>query len=201
VGIAWATRVGPVPIAAQTRATCADARTPKAHPARAGCDTPHPAPNAVLPRTAKQGLVGRHAKDETRFVQSLKLVANPAGRRAALRSFGAAGMALLAAMGGSQVGSAQNGGTGGKKKGGKKQGGGDKRQGRGQARAEGRRDRTGGPPSPPNDDDGDNGSNPEQPLCREEGHPCEGSQECCPGLDCKVSGPGRAKRASEMSAL
>ena len=35
---------------------------------------------------------------------------------------------------------------------------------------------------------------PAQPACREEGHPCEGNQECCDGLACRVSSPGQAER-------
>src|SRR4051812_7597562 len=34
-----------------------------------------------------------------------------------------------------------------------------------------------------------------EPACREAGHPCEGNQECCPGLVCvEAAGPGSAKR-------
>ena len=33
--------------------------------------------------------------------------------------------------------------------------------------------------------------------CREEGHPCEGNQECCPGLECRVTGPGNALRCAK----
>src|SRR3712207_5456637 len=34
-----------------------------------------------------------------------------------------------------------------------------------------------------------------QPGCRREGHPCEGNQECCPGLVCvEAAGPGQAAR-------
>jgi hypothetical protein len=35
-----------------------------------------------------------------------------------------------------------------------------------------------------------------QPGCRREGHPCEGNQECCPGLECRVTGPGNARRCA-----
>ena len=35
-----------------------------------------------------------------------------------------------------------------------------------------------------------------QPGCRQEGHPCEGNQECCPGLVCRVTGPGNATRCA-----
>jgi hypothetical protein len=34
------------------------------------------------------------------------------------------------------------------------------------------------------------------PSCRTAGHPCEGNQECCPGLVCRVTGPGNAKRCA-----
>jgi hypothetical protein len=34
------------------------------------------------------------------------------------------------------------------------------------------------------------------PSCREEGHPCQGNGECCPGLVCRVTGPGIAKRCA-----
>ena len=30
--------------------------------------------------------------------------------------------------------------------------------------------------------------------CRWEWHACEGNQECCPGLECRVAWPGHAKR-------
>ena len=34
-----------------------------------------------------------------------------------------------------------------------------------------------------------------QPGCRQEGHPCEGNQVCCPGLVCvQAAGPGQAAR-------
>ena len=34
-----------------------------------------------------------------------------------------------------------------------------------------------------------------QPGCRRAGHPCEGNQECCPGLVCvEAAGPGQAAR-------
>jgi hypothetical protein len=36
-----------------------------------------------------------------------------------------------------------------------------------------------------------------QPGCREECHPCEGNQECCPGLECRVTGPGNTKRCTK----
>ena len=35
-----------------------------------------------------------------------------------------------------------------------------------------------------------------QPGCRGEGHPCEGNQECCPDLVCRVTGPGNATRCA-----
>jgi len=35
-----------------------------------------------------------------------------------------------------------------------------------------------------------------QPGCRQEGHPCEGNQVCCPGLVCMVTGPGNAQRCA-----
>ena len=35
------------------------------------------------------------------------------------------------------------------------------------------------------------------PACREAGHPCEGNQECCEGLECRVTGPGNAERCVE----
>ena len=34
------------------------------------------------------------------------------------------------------------------------------------------------------------------PSCREAGHPCEGNQVCCPGLECRVTGPGNAERCA-----
>jgi hypothetical protein len=40
-----------------------------------------------------------------------------------------------------------------------------------------------------------------QPGCRKEGHPCEGNQECCPGLVCRVTGPGNAKRYAKPKRL
>ena len=36
-----------------------------------------------------------------------------------------------------------------------------------------------------------------QPGCRQEGHPCEGNQVCCPGLVCRVTGPGNAERCAQ----
>ena len=36
-----------------------------------------------------------------------------------------------------------------------------------------------------------------QPGCRRIGHPCEGNQECCPGLVCRVTGPGNAERCAK----
>lgn len=36
------------------------------------------------------------------------------------------------------------------------------------------------------------------PACREEGHPCEGNQECCEGLVCEPSGPGAADRCTRL---
>ena len=36
-----------------------------------------------------------------------------------------------------------------------------------------------------------------QPGCRRAGHPCEGNQECCPGLVCRVTGPGNAARCAK----
>jgi hypothetical protein len=38
------------------------------------------------------------------------------------------------------------------------------------------------------------------PSCREEGHPCEGNEKCCPGLDCRVTGPGNAERCAKPRA-
>ena len=35
-----------------------------------------------------------------------------------------------------------------------------------------------------------------KPKCREAGHPCEGNQQCCDGLVCIVSGPGKARRCA-----
>jgi len=35
-----------------------------------------------------------------------------------------------------------------------------------------------------------------QPGCRQAGHPCEGNQVCCPGLECRVTGPGNARRCT-----
>lgn len=35
-----------------------------------------------------------------------------------------------------------------------------------------------------------------QPGCRREGHPCQGNQVCCPGLECRVTGPGAARRCA-----
>ena len=35
------------------------------------------------------------------------------------------------------------------------------------------------------------------PKCRKEGHPCEGNQVCCPGLVCRVTGPGNAERCAK----
>ena len=35
------------------------------------------------------------------------------------------------------------------------------------------------------------------PACREAGHPCEGNQDCCDPLVCRVTGPGNAKRCAE----
>ena len=36
-----------------------------------------------------------------------------------------------------------------------------------------------------------------QPGCRQEGHPCEGNQVCCPGLVCTpAAGPGQAARCT-----
>jgi hypothetical protein len=34
------------------------------------------------------------------------------------------------------------------------------------------------------------------PACRTGGHPCEGNQDCCEGLVCRVTGPGNAKRCA-----
>jgi hypothetical protein len=56
--------------------------------------------------------------NETRFDQSVKVLANAAGRRDALRSLGVAGMALLAAFGfgdASATHRAKSGGQGGAK--------------------------------------------------------------------------------------
>ena len=33
--------------------------------------------------------------------------------------------------------------------------------------------------------------------CRKAGHPCEGNEECCPGLECRVAWPGHAKRCAK----
>jgi hypothetical protein len=33
-----------------------------------------------------------------------------------------------------------------------------------------------------------------QPGCRSDGHPCEGNQECCPGLACRVGGQGKGRQ-------
>ncbi len=38
------------------------------------------------------------------------------------------------------------------------------------------------------------------PACREEGHPCEGNQDCCEGLVCEPSGPGAADRCTRPQA-
>jgi hypothetical protein len=35
-----------------------------------------------------------------------------------------------------------------------------------------------------------------QPGCRRAGSTCEGNQECCPGLECRVTGPGNSRRCS-----
>lgn len=35
--------------------------------------------------------------------------------------------------------------------------------------------------------------------CRSAGHPCEGNQSCCTGLECRVTGPGSAARCMEPS--
>ena len=32
--------------------------------------------------------------------------------------------------------------------------------------------------------------------CRPAGQPCEGNQECCPGLECRVTGPGGPVRCA-----
>jgi Ion channel inhibitory toxin len=34
------------------------------------------------------------------------------------------------------------------------------------------------------------------PACLGAGHPCQGNQECCPGLVCRVTGPGNVKRCA-----
>ena len=36
-----------------------------------------------------------------------------------------------------------------------------------------------------------------KPKCRGVGHPCEGNQVCCPGLVCRVTGPGNAERCAK----
>jgi hypothetical protein len=36
-------------------------------------------------------------------------------------------------------------------------------------------------------------------ACRQEGHPCEGHQDCCGVLECEVSGPGKARRCTAPS--
>jgi len=33
-----------------------------------------------------------------------------------------------------------------------------------------------------------------KPKCRQDGHPCEGNQECCDGLTCQAGAHGSAKR-------
>ena len=35
-----------------------------------------------------------------------------------------------------------------------------------------------------------------QPGCRRERHPCEGNQDCCPGLVCLRTGAGSARRCA-----
>jgi hypothetical protein len=35
-----------------------------------------------------------------------------------------------------------------------------------------------------------------QPGCRRDGHPCEGNQQCCAGLACRVIGPGNERQCS-----
>ena len=35
-----------------------------------------------------------------------------------------------------------------------------------------------------------------KPKCRDVGHPCEGNQTCCAGLECRVTGPGNAERCA-----
>ncbi len=39
-------------------------------------------------------------------------------------------------------------------------------------------------------------ADPAGKKCRREGHPCEGNQVCCPGLVCRVTGPGNAQRCA-----
>ena len=41
------------------------------------------------------------------------------------------------------------------------------------------------------------GKGAKQKKCRNEGHPCEGNQECCAGLVCRVTGPGNAERCAK----
>jgi len=41
------------------------------------------------------------------------------------------------------------------------------------------------------------GKGAKQKKCRHEGHPCEGNQKCCGKLDCRVTGPGNAKRCAK----
>lgn len=36
--------------------------------------------------------------------------------------------------------------------------------------------------------------------CRAAGHPCGENQTCCPGLDCRVIGPGAARRCTPCAA-
>jgi hypothetical protein len=36
------------------------------------------------------------------------------------------------------------------------------------------------------------------PRCRTAGNPCQGNQECCPGLVCRVSGPGKGRRCTTL---
>lgn len=35
-----------------------------------------------------------------------------------------------------------------------------------------------------------------QPGCRADGHPCEGNQQCCAGLVCRVGEPGNKRQCA-----
>jgi hypothetical protein len=39
------------------------------------------------------------------------------------------------------------------------------------------------------------------PGCRSECHPCDGNQSCCPGLVCRVTGPGNTKRCASAGGI